>query len=231
MVGLLSGPGDRETGPRYFLLTTILTSVTGFLFPVHATAAVAHRRHHLAGAAGDRRYALYVGHLAGSWRWIYVVTAMIALYLNIFVLVIQSFLKVGPLACVGAKRAAIGAAVRCRAGRVVFVVFFIAIIGAIRRFRPSRGVLNEDESHSFRRDRDGRAGRSARMPARPWKLRACSRSDAARPGSKMPKLRELIHRDFFGFLRDRSRTYRVMTPAFSVSVSPRSGLMNRPIVI
>jgi hypothetical protein len=41
--------------------------------------------------------ALYGMKLSGAWRWIYAVTAMISLYLNVFVLVIQSFLKVGPL--------------------------------------------------------------------------------------------------------------------------------------
>ena len=38
--------------------------------------------------------ALYVYHLAGSWRWIYVASAVLALYLNIFVGVVQAFLKV-----------------------------------------------------------------------------------------------------------------------------------------
>ena len=41
--------------------------------------------------------ALYGMKLSGAWRWIYVVTAMISLYLNVFVLVIQSFLKVPAL--------------------------------------------------------------------------------------------------------------------------------------
>ena len=39
-------------------------------------------------------FALYGMKLAGAWRWIYVLTALISLYLNVFVLVIQSFLKI-----------------------------------------------------------------------------------------------------------------------------------------
>ena len=42
-------------------------------------------------------FALYSRHLGGSWRWIYVVTAVASLYLNVFVLVVQSFLKLPPL--------------------------------------------------------------------------------------------------------------------------------------
>src|SRR5215813_11383896 len=33
-------------------------------------------------------------HLVGAWRWIYVITAVVSLYLNVFVLVVQSFVKV-----------------------------------------------------------------------------------------------------------------------------------------
>ena len=77
-----------------FLATTVLTSVTGFFFP---------RDHllpsHIVGiislvVLAVAILALYVYHLAGSWRRIYVVSAVLALYLNIFVGVVQAFLKV-----------------------------------------------------------------------------------------------------------------------------------------
>lgn len=77
-----------------FLVTTVLTSVTGFMFPssgftpaqgVGALSLVV-----LAAALA----ALYAFHLAGAWRWIYVVTALTALYLNCFVLVVQAFQKI-----------------------------------------------------------------------------------------------------------------------------------------
>ena len=81
--------------------------------------------------------ALYGMKLSGAWRWIYVVTAMIALYLNVFVLVIQSFLKI-PARCMRWRRAT------RRAGRpfavvqgIVLVFFVIVIVGAVRRFRPA----------------------------------------------------------------------------------------------
>jgi uncharacterized protein YggT (Ycf19 family) len=80
-----------------FLSTTIATSVTGFLFPFH----------HFTPAMGVGilslmilavcLYARYSRHMTGAWRWIYVVTAMMAFYLNFFVLVVQSFMKIPAL--------------------------------------------------------------------------------------------------------------------------------------
>src|SRR5471032_3700537 len=64
-----------------FWLTTLLTSITGFMFPIHGfTPAL--------GVGGFAMVilaiglaALYAKHLMGSWRWIYTVTAVISLYL------------------------------------------------------------------------------------------------------------------------------------------------------
>src|SRR5262244_1717454 len=70
-----------------FLLTTALTSVTGFLFPIHGfTPALG------VGAVACvilvvALLALYGKGLAGAWRPIYVITAIVSLYLNVFVLV------------------------------------------------------------------------------------------------------------------------------------------------
>src|SRR5882757_2326596 len=91
------------TGRRFdgwtvlFLVTTILTSVTGFFFPfVHLTPA------HKVGFISlviltIALLARYVFHLAGAWGRIFVVTSVIALYLNVFVLVVQMFLKIPAL--------------------------------------------------------------------------------------------------------------------------------------
>jgi hypothetical protein len=80
-----------------FLSTTIATSVTGFLFPFH----------HFTPAHGVgiisllvlavASYAIYGRHLVGASRWVYAVSAILALYLNFFVLVVQLFQKVPPL--------------------------------------------------------------------------------------------------------------------------------------
>src|SRR6266568_673765 len=96
MFGLLVGQKlNRWTA--LFLISTVATSVTGFLFPFHGvTPAIVVGIISLvllAGAIVSR----YARHLAGHWRWIYVVCAMIALYLNVFVLIVQLFQKVPAL--------------------------------------------------------------------------------------------------------------------------------------
>lgn len=78
-----------------FLLTTVLTSVTGFLFPIHGfTPALALGVISMVVLA-VALFALYGRHLAGAWRWIYVATAVLALWFNIFVLIVQLFEKIG----------------------------------------------------------------------------------------------------------------------------------------
>ena len=78
--------------------------------------------------------ALYGMKLAGAWRWIYVVTALVSLYLNVFVLVVQSFLKIGADGAGAGQRAAgrFRGGPGHRAG-----VFAVMIIGVWRRFRPT----------------------------------------------------------------------------------------------
>ena len=80
-----------------FLLTTILTSATGFLFPIKGfTPAIGVGIVSLVILA-IALLALYGRYLAGAWRWIYVVSAVAALWFNAFVLVVQAFEKVSQL--------------------------------------------------------------------------------------------------------------------------------------
>ena len=84
LFGLLAG--KRLDGwTKWFLITTVATSVTGFFFPFHGfTPAIGVGIISLLVLA-MAIYAHYLRHLIGHWRWIYVVTAVIALYLNVFV--------------------------------------------------------------------------------------------------------------------------------------------------
>jgi len=81
----------------FFLITTVATSLTGFILPAHHFMPS-----HGVGIISVvvlalALFARYGRRLAGLWRWVYVVSAMIALYLNVFVLVVQAFLKVPAL--------------------------------------------------------------------------------------------------------------------------------------
>ena len=77
-----------------FLLTTVLTSVTGFLFPIHGFTPALGVGIVSMVVLAIALFALYGRHLSGAWRWIYVVTALTALWFNVFVLIVQSFEKV-----------------------------------------------------------------------------------------------------------------------------------------
>jgi hypothetical protein len=117
-----------------FLTMTILTSATGFLFPVKQILPS-----HIVGiislvALAIAVYALYSRRLAESWRWIYVAAAVLALYLNVFVLVAQAFLKVPSLHALAPKGSEPPFAI---AQLVVLVLFVWLGIRAARSFRPA----------------------------------------------------------------------------------------------
>lgn len=122
-----------------FLLLTILTSATGFLIPPLVSDKLLPS--HIIGGLSlllllIACIALYAMKLAGAWRWIYALTALLALYFNCFVLVIQSFLKIPALTAIAPDNPPSGPVFAVVQG-IVLVFFVLMIIGAIRRFRPN----------------------------------------------------------------------------------------------
>jgi hypothetical protein len=138
MFGMLGS--NRMPGlTAIFLLLTILTSATGFLIPPLVSEKLLPS--HIIGALllvllAIACIALYAMRLAGSWRWIYVLTALLALYFNVFVLVIQSFLKIPALTALAPGNPPSGPVFAVVQG-IVLVFFVVMIIGAWRRFRPA----------------------------------------------------------------------------------------------
>lgn len=124
-----------------FLIFTILTSATGFVIPPLITEKVLPSQ--IIGGLSlvllaIACIALYAMQLQGAWRPIYVVTAMVSLYLNVFVLVIQSFLKIPALQALAPAvppNPPSGPVFGAVQG-IVLVFFAVMIIGAWRRFRP-----------------------------------------------------------------------------------------------
>ena len=138
MFGLLGS--KRMPGmTAIFLLFTILTNATGFLFPFtkllpsHVIAIISLVLLAIACLA------LYGMKLVGAWRWIYVVTAMTSLYLNVFVLVIQSFLKIPALHALAPSVPPSEPPFAVVQG-IVLLFFIVVIVGAIRRFRPKTAL-------------------------------------------------------------------------------------------
>lgn len=129
--GLLAGK-RLEGWTALFLVTTVATSVTGFgfpfdhLLPSHKVGIISLI---VLAVAIPARYAF---HLAGAWRWIYVVAAVIALYLNVFVLIVQSFEKVPTLKAMAPTQSEPPFLI---AQLVVMALFIVLATFAVKRFR------------------------------------------------------------------------------------------------
>jgi hypothetical protein len=115
-----------------FLITTVATSVTGFMFPTPFDAADVVGIISLVFLAASI-VALYGYKLTGSWRAIYVIGAVAALYFNCFVLVVQTFAKVPYFHALAPTQKEPPFAV---AQGVVLVLFVGLGIAALRKFRP-----------------------------------------------------------------------------------------------
>lgn len=130
MFGLLTGR-RMDFWTAIFLAMTVATSVTGFFFPFHGLEPP-----HIVGiislivlvAAIVARYPL---HLAGRWRSTYVISAAIALYLNVFVAIVQAFQKIPALRELAPKQTEPPFVIAQVSTIIVFVV--VAIL-ATRRF-------------------------------------------------------------------------------------------------
>jgi hypothetical protein len=134
LYGLLTGK-RLEGWTAIFLATTVLTSVTGFFFPVEHLLPS-----HVVGiislvVLAVAILARYPLHLARASRWIYVVCAVLALYFNVFVAVVQSFLKVPALKAMAPTQKEPPFVV---AQVVVMVLFIVLGIFAVKKFHVER---------------------------------------------------------------------------------------------
>jgi hypothetical protein len=141
LVGILSGlvvllgllAANRLNGwTVLFLVTTVATCLTGFGFPF-----VQLLPSHIVGiitlvALTAAIFARYGRRLAGAWRWIYVLGAVVALYLNVFVLIVQAFMKVPGLNALAPTQSEPPFLVT---QVVVLVIFILLGIVAALRFR------------------------------------------------------------------------------------------------
>jgi hypothetical protein len=118
----------------FFLVSTILTSVTGYFFPITQGVTPAH----VVGAISlailaVALFAVYGKKLEGRWRATYVATAVAALYLNFFVAIVQSFNKFAYLN----KFAPTGAEPPFAITQgIVLLLFIVMGVAAVRRYHP-----------------------------------------------------------------------------------------------
>jgi hypothetical protein len=126
--------GQRLNGWTFwFLLTTVLTSLTGFgfpfdrLLPSHILAILSLAALLIAILA---RYAFA---MEGVWRWLYVISAALSLWFNVFVLVVQGFGKIPALNALAPTQSEPPFLI---AEAVVLAIFVLLAAIAIRKFRP-----------------------------------------------------------------------------------------------
>lgn len=132
MYGMLTGK-KLDGWTALFLTTTVLTSVTGFGFPFKGVTPAINLGVISLVVLAVAIVARYARHLSGAWRKTYVISAALALYLNVIVLVVQSFEKVPALkaAAPTQKEAPFAAA------QIAVLLLFVALtILAVKRFRP-----------------------------------------------------------------------------------------------
>jgi hypothetical protein len=131
LFGLLAAK-RLDSWTAIFLVTTLATSVTGFLFPFHhflPSHGVGIVSLLVLAVAILARYAF---HLGGAWRRTYAVSAMIALYLNVFVLIAQAFQKVPALKAMAPTQSEPPFLI----AQVVCMAFFVVLtIAAAIKFR------------------------------------------------------------------------------------------------
>src|SRR5262252_1698342 len=135
---LVEDPDARFNEYALFLFTTALTSVTGFLFPIHGFTPALDVGILACVILAVTLFALYKGHLVDAWRWIYVITAVASLYLNVFVLVVQSFVKVSALNALAPTQTEPPFAITQAAVLAIFIL--IALIGVVK-FRPPKAQM------------------------------------------------------------------------------------------
>jgi hypothetical protein len=136
LLGMLGGR-KLDSWTAVFLATTVLTSATGFLFPFNKLLPS-----HVVGiislvVLAIALLALYGLHLAEAWRWIYVVGAVLALYLNVFVGVVQAFSKLSFLHAAAPTQSEPPFIV---AQAIVLLIFVALGFKAIRSFHPATVV-------------------------------------------------------------------------------------------
>jgi len=116
-----------------FLWATLLTSLTGFLFPFKGFTPALGFGILSTALLAVSFYALYAKRLAGGWRVAFVVTTGLAQYLDFFVLIVQSFLKIPALHALAPTQQEPPFAVAQGVALLVFLVWGFLLL---KKFRP-----------------------------------------------------------------------------------------------
>lgn len=141
MVVLLGMFGSKPLNAvtALFLVTTILTSLTGFLFPFKGVTPGI-----VIGILSIivlilAIFARYVFHYSGAWRSTYVVSSVIALWFNVFVFIVQSFEKIPVIHALAPTQTEPPFKIT---QLVVLIAFIVLGIRAVKKFHPAPALVS-----------------------------------------------------------------------------------------
>jgi hypothetical protein len=146
LVGIAAGMGmllamlqnrRSERWTAVFLATTVVTGVTGFMFPYHGFLPS-----HAFGVVSlvvlaAAIAAFYPQRLVGPWRPAFIVSALLALYLNAFVAIVQAFQKIPFMRVFAPTQTEAPFAI----AQLVLLIAFLGLgFLALRQFRPQHAA-------------------------------------------------------------------------------------------
>jgi hypothetical protein len=136
MLYVMIGPRIVSRWTRLFFFTTLLTCLTGYLLPADKLLPS-----HIVGlltlvALAVAAHALYIRKLAGTWRPAYVIASTTALYLNVFVAVVQLFMKVPQLQVLAPTQSELPFVIAQTLMLVLFIVWGVMATKRLHRLLP-----------------------------------------------------------------------------------------------
>lgn len=140
LFGLLTA-NRLDAWTKWFVIMTAATLITGFLFPFHGFTPAFKLGIIATIVLALTIFARYGKRLAGPWRWVYVIGALVSLYLNVFVGIVQSFQKFPALHALAPQQSE-PPFVYTQLGALL--LFVILIVAGILRFRldpPPRAAI------------------------------------------------------------------------------------------
>lgn len=137
VIGMIDGK-RLPVWTALFLLTTVLTTATGFIFPFGGVTPGI-----VIGVLSSvllvcALFALYIRRLTQAWRWIYAVTAVAALYLNVFISIVQAFQKITFFQALAPTQSEPPFLI---AQAVALAIVTVLGVIAVMRFRPGMPVI------------------------------------------------------------------------------------------
>jgi hypothetical protein len=122
---------------QVFLATTAATSITGFLFPFHGVTPAQVLGVLSLIALTIASFSIYRYHSQGIWRRTYAITAVMALYFNFFVLVVQLFRRVPALSATAPTQSE----PPFQMAQLAVLLLFAAIGIRVATAKPQRGLV------------------------------------------------------------------------------------------